>query len=132
MSGMVSDGGAAHTLIDQPAGAAARSGRARSALPPIWALSGLYVVQPSEQAVVTTFGAYSRSEAPGLRYHLPTRIERVEKVPVTSLQRLDIGGGTTPDTDVPQESLMLTSDQNIIDLTFSVTWRVADAGRYLF
>ncbi len=97
-----------------------------------WALSGFYIVQPNEQAVVTTFGAFSRSEAPGLRYHMPTPIEHVEKVPVTSLQRLDIGGGGTPDTDIPQESLMLTSDENIIDLTFSVTWRVADAGRYLF
>jgi membrane protease subunit HflK len=51
---------------------------------------------------------------------------------VTSLQRLDIGGGGTPDTDIPQESLMLTSDENIIDLTFSVTWRISDASRYLF
>jgi len=98
----------------------------------LWALSGLYVVEPNEQAVVTTFGAYSRSEAPGLRYHLPGPIEHVEKVPVTTLNRLDIGGGGTADSDVPQESLMLTSDQNIIDLTFSVTWRVADASRYLF
>src|SRR5258706_5270840 len=58
----------------------------------LWALSGFYIVQPNEQAVVTTFGAYSRSEAPGLRYHLPTPVERVEKVPVTSLQLIDIGG----------------------------------------
>jgi membrane protease subunit HflK len=98
----------------------------------VWALSGFYIVQPNEQAVVTTFGAYSRSEAPGLRYHMPSPIEHVEKVPVTSLQRLDIGGGGTPDTDIPQESLMLTSDENIIDLTFSVTWRISDASRYLF
>ena len=98
----------------------------------LWALSGLYVVQPNEQAVVTTFGAYSRSEAPGLRYHLPTPIEHVEKVPVTTLNRLDIGGTGTSDGDIPQESLMLTSDENIIDLSFSVTWRVADAPRYVF
>jgi membrane protease subunit HflK len=98
----------------------------------LWALSGLYVVQPNEQAVVTTFGAYTRSEAPGLRYHLPIPIENVEKVPVTSLQRIDIGGGGTADSDVPQESLMLTSDENIIDLNFSVTWRISDASRFLF
>jgi membrane protease subunit HflK len=98
----------------------------------LWALSGLYVVQPNEQAVVTTFGAYSRSETPGLRYHLPMPIENVEKVPVTTLNRLDIGGTGTPDGDIPQESLMLTSDENIVDVNFSVTWRVADAARYLF
>jgi membrane protease subunit HflK len=98
----------------------------------LWMASGFYVVQPNEEAVVTTFGAYSRSEAPGLRYHLPAPIERAEKVPVTTLNRIDIGGGGTADSDVPQESLMLTSDENIIDLTFSVQWRIADASRYLF
>ncbi len=96
----------------------------------LWALSGFYVVQPNEEAVVTTFGAYSRSESPGLRYHLPFPVERVEKVAVTSLQRTDIGGSGT--TDVPEESLMLTADENIIDLDFSVTWRIADPARYLF
>ncbi|WP_312162381.1 FtsH protease activity modulator HflK [Phenylobacterium sp.] len=96
----------------------------------LWALSGVYIVQPNEQAVVTTFGAYSRSEAPGIRYHLPAPIERVEKVPVTSLNRIDIGG--IGDAKVPEESLMLTGDENIVDLNFSVTWRVADASRYVF
>jgi membrane protease subunit HflK len=98
----------------------------------LWALSGFYVVQPSEQAVVLTFGAWSRSESPGLRYHLPAPIEEVEKVPVLALNRLDLGGGGTPDTDNPQESLMLTSDLDIVDLSWTVTWRVADAGRYIF
>jgi modulator of FtsH protease HflK len=96
----------------------------------LWALSGLYVVQPNEEAVVTTFGAYSRSESPGLRYHLPAPIEHVEKVPVTSLNRIDVGG--TADADIPQESLMLTGDENIVNLNFSVTWRINDAARYVF
>ena len=96
----------------------------------LWALSGLYVVQPNEEAVVTTFGAYSRSESPGLRYHLPAPIEQVEKVPITSLNRIDVGG--TAEADVPQESLMLTGDENIVNLNFSVTWRINDAARYVF
>lgn len=96
----------------------------------LWALSGLYVVEPNEEAVVTTLGAYSRNEGPGLRYHLPAPIERVQKVPVTSLQRLDVGGVSAG--AVPEESLMLTGDENIIDLQFSVTWRVADADRFVF
>ena len=96
----------------------------------VWAASGVYIVQPNEQAVVTTFGAYSRSETPGLRYHLPAPIERVEKVPVTSLQRTDVGGAG--ESDVPEESLMLTGDENIVDIDFSVTWRVSDPSRYLF
>lgn len=96
----------------------------------IWAASGIYVVQPNEQAVVTTFGAYSRSEGPGLRYHLPMPVERVEKVPVTSLNRTDVGGGG--EGDAPAESLMLTGDEQIIDLDFSITWRVSDPAAYLF
>jgi membrane protease subunit HflK len=95
-----------------------------------WALSGVYMVQPDEEAVVTRFGAYVRSEAPGLRYHLPRPIESVEKVSVTSLNRLDVGGSA--DADVPEESLMLTGDENIVDLNFSVQWRISDAARYLF
>ncbi len=96
----------------------------------LWALSGIYVVQPNEEAVVTTFGAYSRNEGPGLNYHLPAPIERVQKVPVTSLQRLDVGG--VQPGSAPEESLMLTGDENIIDLQFSVTWRVADADQFVF
>ena len=96
----------------------------------LWALSGLYVVQSNEEAVVTTLGAYSRNETPGLRYHLPWPIEAVVKVPVTSLQRLDVGGAQPG--ALPEESLMLTGDENIIDLSFSVTWRVADADRFVF
>lgn len=96
----------------------------------LWALSGLYIVQPNEEAVVTTFGAYSRSETPGLRYHLPAPIEHVEKVAVTSLNRTDVGGATG--ADVPEESLMLTGDESIVDLDFSITWRVSDAAKYVF
>jgi len=96
----------------------------------LWAASGFYMVQPNEEAVVTTFGSYSRSETPGLRYHLPAPLEHVERVPVTSLNRIDVGG--TAGADIPEESLMLTGDENIVDLDFSVTWRVSDAAKYVF
>ncbi|HEX6865987.1 MAG TPA: FtsH protease activity modulator HflK, partial [Caulobacteraceae bacterium] len=96
----------------------------------LWLLSGFYMVQPNEQGVVTTFGAYSRLAGPGLRYHLPTPVEKVVKVPVTTLQRTDIGG--VPGAEATDESLMLTGDENIVDLSFSVTWRIADAPAYVF
>jgi membrane protease subunit HflK len=96
----------------------------------IWTLSGIYVVQPNEQALVTTFGSFSRKEGPGLRYHLPSPIERVEKVAVTTLNKTDVGGSAG--ADAPEEALMLTGDENIVDLNFSVTWRVSDAPRYVF
>ncbi|MBI1199403.1 MAG: FtsH protease activity modulator HflK [Phenylobacterium sp.] len=96
----------------------------------LWALSGFYIVQPNEQAVVTTFGAYSRSETPGLRYHVPFPVERVEKVAVTTLNRTDVG--SNGDNEAPAESLMLTGDEQIVDLDFSVTWRISDPSKYLF
>jgi len=96
----------------------------------LWALSGCYVVQPKEQAVVTTFGAYSRTAQPGLRYRLPWPIEHAELVPVTSIQTLDIGGtASQPQQD---ERLMLTGDENIVDLSFTVQWKVSDAAKYAF
>ena len=95
-----------------------------------WALSGTYMVQPDQEAVVMRFGRYVGERGPGLNYHLPAPIEHVEKVSVTSLKRLDVGG--EPGADKPEESLMLTGDENIVNLNFSVQWRVADAGHYLF
>jgi membrane protease subunit HflK len=100
------------------------------ALAALWGLSGCYVVQPKDQAVVTTFGAYSRTAGPGLRYHLPYPIERAEMVPFTSTQSLDIGG--TAASPVSDERLMLTGDENIVDLSFTVQWRVSDAAKYTF
>lgn len=96
----------------------------------LWALSGFYIVQPNEQAVVTTFGAFSRSEGPGVRYHLPAPIERAEKVPVTTLNQINVGGAT--EDAAGAEGLMLTGDENILNLAFSVTWRVSNAPRYVF
>jgi modulator of FtsH protease HflK len=93
----------------------------------LWLLSGWYVVGPTEQAVVTTFGAWTRTDGPGLRYHLPAPIEKAEKVQVTSLNQINIGGG-----DDQAASLMLTGDENIVDLDFTVQWRINDAAKFLF
>jgi modulator of FtsH protease HflK len=95
----------------------------------IWALSGFYDVQANEQGVVTTFGAYSRSAGPGWHYHLPAPIERVEQIPVTAINQTNVGSKAG---DLPQESLMLTGDENIVDVAFSVQWRIDNAGQYLF
>jgi membrane protease subunit HflK len=97
----------------------------------LWALSGVYIVQPNEQAVVTRFGAYVRSESPGLKVRLPWPIETAVTVPVTTIRRIDVGG-RSGSADRAEESLMLTGDENIVDMDFSVTWRVSDADNYLF
>ncbi len=96
-----------------------------------WLLSGVYVVQPNEQAVVTRFGAYAGTAPPGLQLRAPWPIESVQKVQVTSVRRTDIGGVATAGA-AAAESLMLTGDENIVDLDFTVQWRVSNAALYLF
>ena len=103
----------------------------------IWGLSGIYRVQPDEQGVVLRFGQYVRTEQSGLRYHLPSPIETAETPKVTRVNRLEIGYRSAVDNrrgggDVLDESLMLTGDENIIDIDFTVMWKIKDAGNYLF
>ena len=93
----------------------------------VWILTGVYTVQAYQEAVVTRFGGYARSMGPGLHYHLPIPIERAELVSVTNQNKTVVGGA-----DAPDESLMLTGDENIVDLSFAVQWHVADAAAYLF
>ena len=95
----------------------------------IWIGSGIYVVGQSEQGVVTTFGAYTRTTGPGPHWRAAP-FEQVEKVSVTALKRIDIGG--SPGADAPNESLMLTGDENIVDLAFTVQYRISDAKKFLF
>lgn len=101
-----------------------------------WLLTGIYRVQPDELGVVQRFGAYVRTESPGLRYHLPAPIETVTKPSVTTQNRIEIGftsgEGRAAARDVPDESQMLTGDENIIDIDFVVLWRISDPVAYLF
>jgi membrane protease subunit HflK len=96
----------------------------------LWLLTGFYTVQANEEAVITRFGGYNRSVEPGLHYHLPIPIERAEMVAVTNQNKTVVGGA--PGEPKPDESLMLTGDENIVDLSFTVQWHVSDAAQYLF
>jgi membrane protease subunit HflK len=107
----------------------------------LWLLSGFYRVQPDEQGVVLRFGAFNRTTAPGLNYALPVPIESVMTPRVTRINRIDVGFRSdasgaavraVPSRDVIEESLMLTGDENIIDIDFAVFWRIRDAGEFLF
>ena len=106
----------------------------------LWALSGLYRVLPDEQGVVIRFGKFVKTTQPGLNYHLPIPIENVLTPKVTKVNRMDIGFRSERDTgftsssvaDVPEESLMLTGDENIVNIDFSVFWVIKDAGKFLF
>lgn len=107
----------------------------------IWGLTGFYRVGPDEQGVVLRFGEYVRNAGPGLHYHLPSPIESALTPKVTTINRIELGfrsigeargRATTPARDVAEESLMLTGDENIVDIDFSVFWQIKDAGQFLF
>ena len=106
----------------------------------IWALSGLYRVLPDEQGVVLRFGKFVKTTQPGLNYHIPFPVESVLTPKVTKVNRMDIGFRSERDTgftsggvaDVPEESLMLTGDENIVNIDFSIFWVIKDAGNFLF
>ncbi len=105
-----------------------------------WVSTGLYRVQPSEDAVLLTFGKWTdtKTEA-GLGYHLPWPIQDVQKVDVGLDRRMTIGfrddtasRSNADNSAVPFESQMLTGDENIININFVVLWNIGDAGKYLF
>jgi modulator of FtsH protease HflK len=105
----------------------------------IWLASGFYRVQPDEQGVVLRFGEWIKTTQPGLNWHFPSPIETVFTPKVTRVNRVEVGfvgpselgrGGST--REVPNESLMLTGDENIVDINFVVLWQIKDAGQFLF
>lgn len=106
----------------------------------LWTLSGFYRVGTDEQGVVTRFGEYVRTTEPGLHYHLPFPIETAFKPKVTRVNRIEVGFRTsqsqfsqTPQTrQTPEEALMLTGDENIVDLNFTIFWIINDAKDFLF
>ncbi|HET8995705.1 MAG TPA: FtsH protease activity modulator HflK [Acetobacteraceae bacterium] len=102
----------------------------------LWLASGLYRVQPDELGVVLRFGAYEYRTQPGLNWHLPWPIESVELPAVTRINRTEIGYRSSArnqsTVDVPAESLMLTGDENIIDINVTIFWKIDNAADYLF
>jgi membrane protease subunit HflK len=104
----------------------------------LWVASGLYIVEPAEIGVVQRFGQYNRQTEPGLHYHLPFPIESVSVPKVTQVRRVEVGFRTVGRTAsqqyrlVPEESLMLTGDENIVDVQFIVQYMIKDAVHYLF
>ncbi len=105
-----------------------------------WVFSGVYRVQPDEQGVELLFGKWVRTEQPGLNIRWPSPIGAALTPKVTRVNRIDVGfrsageefGRTSAVGDVAAESLMLTGDENIVDIDFSVFWVIKDAGKFLF
>jgi len=103
----------------------------------IWLATGFYIVDQGSLGVVQTFGKYTKTTEPGPRWHWPYPIESVEVVNMEQVRRLEVGyrtngEGTGGKTKQPKEALMLTEDENIIDLQFAVQYKLNNAKDYLF
>lgn len=100
----------------------------------LWGITGFYRVQPGEEGVQLLFGEFNGRTTPGLNYWFPSPIGGVDIVDAENIRRVQIGysGQSGRGREVPGESLILTGDQNIVDMDVDVLWRVSDAANYLF
>jgi membrane protease subunit HflK len=105
----------------------------------LWMLSGIYIVEPDEEGVVLRFGEYNRTVPSGPHYRIPFPIETVDTPKVTQVQRVEVGfrslakgAGQTQVRAVPEEAYTLTGDENIVNVQFSVQYKIRDAVEYLF
>jgi membrane protease subunit HflK len=104
----------------------------------IWILSGIYTVAPNEVGVIKRFGKFVYTTTPGVHYHFPYPIESVLKVKVDEVKKMEIGymtvsiGPPARYRDIPEESLMLTGDENIVSIQFILQYKIKDAINYLF
>jgi len=103
----------------------------------LWLGSGFFIVNEDEEGLVMRFGKFVRTATPGPNYHLPTPIESVAIFPVTRVQREEIGFRSSNATarggrEIPDESLMLTGDENIVEIDFVVQWRIRNAQYFAF
>ena len=98
----------------------------------LWLASGFYIVDAGERGVVMRFGRYIETTMPGPNWHLPYPFESVEVVNVENVRTVEVGYRNNVRAKVLSESLMLTDDENIIDMQFSVQYTIKDPVQYLF
>lgn len=98
----------------------------------VWVASGFYIVDAGSQGIVLRFGKYTETTEPGARWHLPWPIESHEIVNVAAVRTLEVGYSGSARNKKLSESLMLTDDENIVDLQFAVQYILKDARDYLF
>ncbi len=98
----------------------------------VWLGSGVFIVQEGQQSIITTFGRYSSTVDAGIQWRLPYPFQANETVSVTQLRTVDVGRNAVAQTTGLRESSMLTQDENIIDIRFTVQFRLKDAKAYLF
>jgi len=129
---------------DEPAGTGGGDGGGRPMLPVsgagalialvlvVWLASGFYIVDEGRRGVVTRFGKYTETTQPGARWHLPYPIEEKELVDFSQVRTVEVGYRNTPKNKKDNEALMLTDDENIIDIQFAVQYNIKNAEANVF
>jgi modulator of FtsH protease HflK len=98
----------------------------------VWIASGFYIVDAAERGVVLRFGKFVETTMPGPRWHLPYPVESVEVINIEQVRKVEVGYRNNAKSKVLSESLMLTDDENIIDIQFAVQYILKDPEDYLF
>ena len=98
----------------------------------IWLGSGFFIVQEGQQAVITSFGRYTRTVDAGFGWRMPYPFQAHETVAVTQLRSVEVGRNSVGQATGLRDSSMLTQDENIVDIRFTVQYRLKDARAYLF
>lgn len=98
----------------------------------LWLVSGFFIVQEGQTGVVLSFGKYSHSTPPGFNWRWPYPIQQHETVNLSQVRTVEVGYRNNVRNKMPRESLMLTDDENIIDIQFAVQYRLKDASQWVF
>ncbi len=98
----------------------------------LWLGSGFFIVQEGQQAVVTSFGKYSHTSDAGFQWRMPYPFQAHETVAVTQLRSIEVGRNAVVQSTGLRDSSMLTQDENIVDIRFTVQYRLKDSRAYLF
>ncbi len=117
-----------------PSGAAMGGGfvLAASLALAVWLATGFYIVEEGSRGVELRLGKYAQTTAPGPRWHWPYPFETVEVVNIQNLRAIEVGHRNNQKTKMKEEALMLTEDQNIVDLQFAVQYLLSSPEEYLF
>jgi modulator of FtsH protease HflK len=133
LSGLFGGGGSSKNN-DSTEGGTLGFGLILAVIAVVWVVSGIYIVEPAERGVVLQFGKYKATTLPGPHWHIPFPVEKVEIVDVDKSRTAEIGFRSTSGRTgtIPSEALMLTQDENIIEMKVEIQYRVDDPAAFLF
>lgn len=98
----------------------------------VWLVSGVFIVQEGQTAVITTFGKFTGTASPGMNWRIPYPVQQHEIVNLSKVRTIEVGYRSSSKSKQPREALMLTDDENIVDVQFAVQYKLKSASEFLF